>query len=39
MGLYLGGLLLATDSLLVPVLVHGLYDLVALLVVRALARR
>jgi hypothetical protein len=39
MGLYLGGLLLATDSLLVPVLVHGLYDLVALLVVRQLARR
>jgi uncharacterized protein len=30
MGLYLGGLQLAGDNLLVPILTHGLYDLVAL---------
>ncbi|MFM2093835.1 MAG: hypothetical protein RIS70_959 [Planctomycetota bacterium] len=32
MGLYLGGLLLITDSLLVPMLVHTVYDAVAFLI-------
>ena len=32
MGLYLGGLLLVTDSLLVPMLVHAVYDAVAFLI-------
>jgi membrane protease YdiL (CAAX protease family) len=31
-GLYLGGIMLVTDSLLVPIVVHGLYDFVAFLV-------
>jgi hypothetical protein len=35
-GLYLGGLLLLSGNLLVPVVVHALYDLIALLVLTRL---
>jgi hypothetical protein len=34
-GIYLGGLWLATGNLLVPILAHGLYDFVALLLLRS----
>ena len=30
-GIYLGGLLLWTDSLLVPIVAHAVYDFIALL--------
>ncbi len=30
MGLYLGGIFLATGNIVIPLLVHGLYDLAAL---------
>jgi uncharacterized protein len=38
-GLYLGTLLILTDDLLVPILVHALYDLVALTVLIRLEPR
>jgi membrane protease YdiL (CAAX protease family) len=33
-GVYLGWLWLATDNLLVPIIAHGLYDFVILMVIR-----
>ena len=38
-GAYLGGLLMVTENLVVPTVVHALYDFVALLYVASLARR
>ena len=31
-GLYLGGVLIATESLVVPIIIHALYDFAAFLV-------
>jgi membrane protease YdiL (CAAX protease family) len=39
MGLYLGGLFLAQDNLLAPIVTHALYDFVALLLVTRLYRQ
>jgi membrane protease YdiL (CAAX protease family) len=39
MGLYLGGLFLAQQNLLAPIVTHAVYDLVALLLVARLYRR
>jgi membrane protease YdiL (CAAX protease family) len=38
-GVFLGWLLIATDNLFVPIVVHSLYDLVALIVVRRELRK
>ena len=38
-GVYLGGLWLVSGNLLVPMLAHGLYDFVALLMLLRCARR
>lgn len=38
-GLYLGGLLIVTDNLLVPIVAHGLYDFLALVYLVRVRRR